>query len=111
MARPKGKAWRIPKGFEGAFTELQTVPNIGKAMAEDLVRLGVRSVADLKKRDPMAMYRRISEMDGVRHDPCVIDAFMSAVDYARTGTRKPWWKYTPERKAMVATSEERRRGR
>lgn len=77
------------------------MPNIGRAMAEDLIRLGVRKIADLKERDPVDMYLKISRLDGVRHDPCVLDTFMSAVDFARTGRAVPWWRYTPERKRMV----------
>jgi hypothetical protein len=104
MAAAKGKQWRIPPGFEQAFVEFQTIPNVGKATAEDLVRLRVRGIQPLAKRDAMTMYEQISKMDGVRHDPCVIDVFMAAVEYARTGACRPWWEYTPERKAMLAAS-------
>jgi hypothetical protein len=102
MAMPKDKKARIPEGFERAFEEFQTVPNVGRATAEDLVRLRVRSVKDLARRDAITLYRAICALDGVRHDPCVIDVFMAAVEYAKTGACKPWWEYTPERKAMLA---------
>ena len=101
----KDAAWRIPKGFEDAFVEFQSIPNVGKATAEDLVRLRVRGVKDLATRDALTMYEAISKLDGVRHDPCVIDVFMAAVVYAKTGACKPWWKYTPERKAILAAAE------
>lgn len=105
MAPAKGKAWRIPAGFESAFVEFQTIPNIGKAMAEDLVRLRIRGIKGLATRDAMEMYEQISKLDGVRHDPCVLDVFMAAVEFAKTGACKPWWKYTPERKVMLAATE------
>lgn len=97
-------AWRIPKGFENAFREFQTMPNIGPAMAEDLVRLRITSIEDLGKQDPLTLYNRIGRLDGAPHDPCVLDTFMAAVDFAKTGSRKPWWKYTPLRKKMLAVT-------
>jgi hypothetical protein len=102
MALPRTGKPRVPKGFGDAFVELQSIPNVGKAAAEDLVRLGVRGVKDLARRDPLAMYDGLCRLDGARHDPCVIDVFMSAVEFARRGKRRPWWAYTAGRKAMLA---------
>lgn len=95
-------AWRIPKGFAGAFREFQTVPNIGPAMAEDLVRLKIMSIEDLGKQDPLTLYNKMGKLDGAPHDPCVLDTFMAAVDFAKTGVPRPWWEYTPLRKKMLA---------
>jgi nucleotidyltransferase/DNA polymerase involved in DNA repair len=81
-----------------AWRDLQRMPNIGPAMAYDLLRLGIRRVEDLAGRDPDALYTELGRMDGVRHDPCVRDTFAAAVDYARTGESQPWWHFTPERK-------------
>ena len=102
MSRKATQKWRVPPGFEAAFAQLQTIPNVGPATAEDLVRLGIRSVGGLKQQNPLALYERICRLDGVRHDPCVIDVFMSAVAFARTGSRRTWWSYTPERKRLLA---------
>ena len=96
--------WRIPKGFESAFREFQTMPNIGPAMAEDLVRLMIASIEDLARQDPLTLYNRLAKLDGAQHDPCVLDTFMAAVDFAKTGSRKPWWKYTPLRKKLLAAT-------
>lgn len=105
MALPSSKKPRIPKGFEAAFVELQAIPNVGPATAEDMVRLGIRGVRDLADKKPLALYEAICNLDGVRHDPCVIDVFMAATDFARRGTCEPWWSYTPERKALLAEPE------
>lgn len=101
MTLPKSGKARVPEGFEAAFAEFQTIPNVGRATAEDLVRLRVRSVRDLAKKKPMALYRAICALDGARHDPCVIDVFMAAVEFAKTGQCRDWWEYTAERKVMV----------
>jgi hypothetical protein len=81
------------------FRQLQTLPNVGPATAGDLIRLGVASLDDLAYRDPRALYDRLTELDGVRHDPCVLDTFATAVHCARTGETVPWWEFTPARKA------------
>lgn len=83
----------------------QQLPNIGPAMAADLIRLGVKSVKDLARRDPLAMYNQLARLDGVRHDPCVLDTFMAVVDHAKTGSKKPWWTYTAERKRLMASGK------
>lgn len=88
---------------EQSLRELQTIPNIGPAMAADLFFLGITSKADLVDRDPMEMYETLCRKTGQRHDPCVIDVFMAAVDFAGGAAARPWWKYTPKRKALLKT--------
>ncbi len=90
-----------PKGLERSFAELQEIPNVEPATAENLLRLGVRTLEDLKARDPLEMYDAISRLDGVRHDPCVIDVFMAVVHFAKTGHAKPWWNFTASRKKLL----------
>jgi hypothetical protein len=79
--------------------ELQKIPNIGPAMADDLLRLGITRAEDLVERDPDTLYDELCRVDGVRHDPCVRDVFAAAVHFARGGPARPWWSFTPERKA------------
>jgi hypothetical protein len=81
---------------------LQTIPNIGPSMAQDLYDLGYRKPSDLKKQDPVAMYEKLCKMTKSRQDPCVLDTFMAAVHFAETGEEKKWWAFTQERKAMLA---------
>ena len=38
-------------------------------------------------------------MDGRREDPCLLDTFYAAVDYADGGPARPWWEYSRERLA------------
>jgi hypothetical protein len=87
--------------------QLQTIPNIGPAMAQDLLRLGVTRPEDLVGRDAVEMYEDLCRLDGRRHDPCVEDTFASAVFFANTGERRPWWSFTPERKARVRAAGSR----
>ena len=80
------------------MSDLTTLANIGPAMERDLTRLGISSVADLVGRDPVELYERLGALDGRRHDPCVLDTFMSAVDQANGAPPRPWWAYTAERR-------------
>jgi hypothetical protein len=88
-----------------AFREL---PNIGPAMASDLVRLGLRTLDDLERADPRELYDRISALDGARHDPCVLDTFGAAVHNLRTGEALPWWEFSRRRKAELSPSPKQR---
>jgi len=82
------------------MSELTALANIGPAMERDLARLGIRRVADLAGQDAVELYERLCDLDGRRHDPCVLDTFMSAVDQADGAPPRPWWTYTPERKRL-----------
>ncbi len=84
---------------------LQTLANIGPAMADDLLRLGVTAPADLAPLDAGELYERLCTIDGIRHDPCVLDTFMAAIDTARGNPSRPWWTYTPERKRRQSEPE------
>lgn len=80
--------------------QLTDLPNIGKAMAADLRLVGIQSPAQLKGRNPVALYRQLCTITGQRHDPCVIDVFISITRFMDGEEAKPWWAYTAERKAM-----------
>jgi hypothetical protein len=76
--------------------------NIGPAMLRDFELLGVRSVAQLARRNADALYVRLQRLTGKRQDPCVWDTFAAAIHQARTGEALPWWHFTRERKRRQA---------
>jgi hypothetical protein len=82
-------------------SKLTDLPNIGKAMAEDLRVIGIKKPADLIGKDPFTMYETLCCKTGAKHDPCVIDAFMSIVHFMKNGESVPWWLFTEERKRML----------
>jgi hypothetical protein len=82
------------------MSELTSLANIGPSMERDLSRLGIRRIADLAGQDAVELYERLCDLDGRRHDPCVLDTFMSAVDQADGAPPRPWWTYTPDRKRL-----------
>jgi predicted GIY-YIG superfamily endonuclease len=84
------------------IAHLEDIPNVGPAIAADLRQLGINSPGDLPGRDPYAMYDDLCRLTGQRHDPCLLDTFIAAVRYMEGGPKKPWWKYTAERKRELA---------
>lgn len=81
---------------------LTDLPNIGAASAKDLVLLGVHEPGQLAGMCPFQMHEALCERTGVRHDPCVIDVFMSVTSFMAGDDPRPWWEYTPLRKQAVA---------
>jgi len=88
--------------------DLQSLANIGPAMAEDLMRLGMEKPSDLAGSNADELYARLCALDGKRHDPCVLDTFMAAVDEANGHAARPWWAYSAERKQQQAAGLVRR---
>jgi hypothetical protein len=48
------------------------------------------------------MYDGLCRITCQRHDPCLLDAFIAAVRFMEGSPKKPWWKYTAERKRELA---------
>ena len=84
-----------------AAAKLESIPNVGPAIAAKLRLLGFASPAELAGQDPYEMYRTLCEQTGKRYDPCLLDVFISAVSFADGRPSKPWWKFTAQRKAEL----------
>jgi hypothetical protein len=78
--------------------KLEDLPNIGRAMADDLRLIGIHAPEQLRDQDAYEMYVSLCDKTGQRHDPCVIDVFLSIVHFMRGGDAKPWWEFTVQRK-------------
>ena len=81
---------------------LEDIPNVGKAIAADLRRLGILEPAELAGKDPYDLYDRINVATGQRQDPCLLDTFIAAVRFVEGGPKLPWWAFTAERKRTLA---------
>lgn len=77
---------------------LRQIPNIGPAMVRDFELMGIHQPVDLVGADAFALYQRICKLTGQRHDPCVLDTYMAAVDFMNGGPPRDWWSYTAQRK-------------
>ena len=85
------------------LTKLTDLPNIGKATEADLIRLGMRMPHDLLGRNAYQMYDDLCRITGQKHDPCVIDVFLSIVNFINGSEPQDWWKFTAQRKAYLAS--------
>ena len=80
---------------------LTDLPNIGKAMEKDLLAIGIRDPMQLIGKSPYQMYEALCKKTGSKHDPCVIDVFLSITHFMAGDAPKPWWEYTQERKEYL----------
>jgi Pathogenicity locus len=81
-----------------AVKQFTDIPNIGPAMVADFKLLGILSPGELKKCDGFKLYSQLCKVTGKRHDPCVLDTFLAAVDFMKGAEAKPWFAYTEGRK-------------
>jgi hypothetical protein len=86
--------------------ELQDLVSVGPAILRDFHMLGVKTVAQLSRREPREMYEQLCSLTGQRQDPCVLDTFSAAVAQARDPELPPeqrqWWYWSRERKRHEA---------
>jgi hypothetical protein len=85
----------------GKALPLTDPPNIGKAIAADLVRLGITTPAQLRERDPLAIFHDLADVMGRRHDPCVLYTLLAARAFLDKGEARPWWEFTAEGKRLL----------
>lgn len=75
--------------------DLQTVPGVGKRIAQYLNAIGIHCVDDLKGRDPEELYRMDCIQKGFTEDRCELYVFRCAVYYAEHEEHDPeklkWW--------------------
>ncbi len=78
--------------------KLLDLPNVGPAMARDLELIGISMPEELVGKDPFKLYQELCIKTCFRHDPCVLDVFISLTRFMDGDEPKPWWAYTEERK-------------
>lgn len=79
-------------------TQLEQIPNIGAAVADDLRGLGIKKPGGLIDKDPYALYVKLCTKTRIYHDPCMLDTFIAATRFMNGEENKSWWAYTEERK-------------
>jgi hypothetical protein len=84
--------------------QLTDLPNVGRAVAGDLRLIGIDLPTQLCGECPFEMYERLCRETGYRHDPCIIDVFISITLFMKGEPPRPWWEFTETRKRILATS-------
>jgi nucleotidyltransferase/DNA polymerase involved in DNA repair len=86
--------------------KLADLISVGPAMLRDFELLGIRSIAQLAKRDPQRMYDQLGRVARQHQDICVLDTFCAAVAQARDprlpAAQCQWWYWSRKRKATDA---------
>ncbi len=88
--------------------KLTDLPNIGQAMVRNLQRIGITAPQQLVGKDPLKLYEKLCRETGSRHDPCVLDVFISITRFIDGEAPQPWWHYSEERKQRYGTELKRR---
>jgi hypothetical protein len=80
-----------------SLKELRTIPGVGPRIAENMWRLGIRRIADLKGQKPEDLYEKLAAIEGRRQDACVLYVFRCATYYASRKRHDPkklkWWNW------------------
>jgi hypothetical protein len=78
---------------------LTIIPGVGKSIANDLWRIGIREVSDLSGQDPEVLYDLSNKFAGTVQDRCLLYVFRCAVYYAETPEdeqekeKLKWWNW------------------
>ncbi len=83
-----------------AVARLRKITNVGPTGATYLMRLGLTRLEDAAGLDPYGLYQELCVMDAKQHHPCWMDVFAAVVSYANGEPDRPWWEFTPQRKAL-----------
>ena len=83
------------------LSTLQQLPNIGNAMADDLQLIGIEHPDELIGKNAFDLFEQLCAITSKKHDPCVIDVFMSVIHFMEGGKALPWWSFTAKRKQLI----------
>ncbi len=98
-ARARTERPTTDPAYAAALQDLRRIPGVGPSIADDLWRLGVHRVEELRGTDPEALYGRFCALAGGTVDRCLLYVFRCAVYFAETpeAERDPerlkWWSW------------------
>jgi hypothetical protein len=97
IAKRKKKYLDEDSNKEKILQKLRTIPGVGKSISLDLWNLGIHSVAELKNKNPEALYSNHCTQVGRPVDRCLLYVFRCAVYYASHKHHDPallyWWNW------------------
>ena len=92
---------------------LSDLASVGPAMLRDFERLGIRTVAELARRNPERLYEQLCAVTGHSQDICVLDVFRCAVAQARNprlpAAQCQWWHWSRKRLTAEKKAADKRR--
>jgi len=81
--------------------EFQTMPGVGKSIAQDLWNMSFRSTKELRKKDPEKLYEDLNKLTGTTVDRCMLYVFRCIVYFVSETKHDPkllkWWNWTGQK--------------
>ncbi len=78
--------------------EFQTLPGVGKSIAEDLWDMRFRSLNDFKRKDPEKLYDDFNKLRGTIIDRCMLYTFRCMIYYVSETKHDSkllnWWMWS-----------------
>jgi len=82
---------------DSIIKELMQIPGVGNSIARDLMNIGIKSVNDLKGKNPDDLYNKSNNFASVLQDRCLLYVFRCAVYFAGHKKHDPeklkWWRW------------------
>lgn len=84
---------------EEGIKDLRQIPGVGISIANDLWNIGIKSVKQLKGKDPQKLYEASNKFANTIQDKCLLYVFRCAVYYAETPAEERdleklrWWNW------------------
>ncbi len=94
------------KPAKEVIKELTTIPGVGKSIANDLLNIKIKGIADLKGKDPEELYHLSNKVAGCVQDRCLLYVFRCAIYFAETplSQREPeklkWWNWKDHKPSL-----------
>ena len=77
------------------MSDLRKIPGVGENIEQDLFNIGIKTIADLKGRDPEELFRQDCLFKGFQEDNCQLYVFRLAVYFAENENHEAeklkWW--------------------
>ncbi|MFA5996039.1 MAG: helix-hairpin-helix domain-containing protein [Patescibacteria group bacterium] len=87
----------MPPAKQAILKQFQTIPGVGKSIAQDFWDLRLRSINDLKGNDPELLYEQLCVFRKQHIDRCMLYVFRCAVYFASHQQHDPkklqWWDW------------------
>jgi len=79
------------------MSDLMKIPGIGKNMEQHLIDIGIKSISDLKGKNPEELFEKSCVKSGEKIDRCVLYVYRLAVYYAENEVhdkeKLKWWNW------------------
>ena len=86
---------------QSSLKDLEQIPGVGEKIAQDMRNIGIRSVVQLKGRDPEKLYQKLCDLKASPVDKCMLYVLRCAVYYASNTEHDPellkWWNWKGNR--------------